>query len=164
MNSELIQQLIDVIKTHPQRYSQKTFGIEGEKPKEWVIEGSCGSPCCIAGHVMILTNHSIPNDWEWCNITDFTWKEHIHMEIEKHATAELGITIDQGNALFRSMWSNEWKKETGPLPLVEIIRSDEPYFRPNHSQAIQVLDRLLNYGFSHFTYDEYYTEKERDNE
>ena len=157
MNDELIQQLIDVIKTHPKRYDQDSFGVESEIPRKWVIEGSCGSPCCIASHVMILTNNNNPNEWGWFKVTDYTWKNEMCMRLEEGATEKLGITRDQGNALFCSMWSTKWKnKETGPLPLVKVLMSYEPRFKPNSSQAIQVLELLLQYGFSHSTFEEYY--------
>ena len=167
MNDELIEQLIEVVTEHPKRYTQDSFGIIGHSYEDWVIEGSCGSPCCIAGHVMILTGNETPCKWDWGTLDPEDWLIEVYNELKGNASNELGITRNQGLALFASVWPRVWvDDDNGPLPLVDVnySQTDEKLYSPTAEDAIKVLDRLLHYGFSHSTFEEYYRERERDNE
>ena len=166
MNSELIEQLIEVITDHPKRYTQDSFGVEGDHYENWVIEGSCDSPCCIAGHVMILANKQTPRKWDGGTLGPGDWLSDMYNELKYNASKELGITWDQGLALFSSHWPLAWLDGDGPLPLVDLycLQPYESLYSPIAEDAIKVIDRLLHYGFSHPTYEEYYREKESDNE
>ena len=168
MNDELIEQLIEVVTKYPKRYAQDTFGVEGgHRYKDWVINGSCDSPCCIAGHVMILTGNRIPCKWDWGTLGQADWLSvEMYNKLKDNASKELGITRDQGLALFSSRWPRVWIDGNGPLPLARAgyLQTDERVYSPTAEDAIKVLDRLLHYGFSHPTFEEYHRERERDNE
>ena len=158
MNEELIQQLIDVIEYEPERFDQNSFGVRGQHINEWVITATCESPACIAGHVMILTNNMKPKHWDWLTVSEDTRIIDMYDSLEIGATRELGLTHNQGVVLFRSEWPCQWIDGIkDPLQLIDVAGDKkEGVFDPTAEEAVQVLKRLLEYGFSHETFYAYY--------
>ena len=162
MNRELIERLIDTLEKHPDRYAQGEFGVYGEAPHEWLIVSDCGTPGCIAGHVMVLEGLANPSEGDWFEIKEDQWLSDLYMGIEVEAGRRLGITEDQHHSLFRSAWPKDWLvKEEKPLPLQDPIRMFScNTHEPTTEGAIHVLQRMLKHGFSHETHREYYEEND----
>lgn len=158
MNRELIQQLIGVIEYEPEHFDQNSFGVKGKHIEEWVITATCDSPACIAGHVMVLTNNMKPKHWSWFNVSEEVWITDMYYSLEIGATRELGLTYNQGTALFRSEWPRQWVDGIkDPLQLIDVANDKrEGVIEPTAEEAVQVLNRLLEYGFSHETFYAYY--------
>ena len=82
-------------------------------------------------------------------------KEQAEIEIRIRAQRKLGLSRDQAYALFAAHWPVIWLEgKSDPLPLIDHITFSNK-FRPNPKQAVKVLRRLLNYGFSHLTFTDY---------
>ena len=158
MNNELVGRLIGVLEEHPKWYNQESFGVLNEdEPEDWIIEGSCRSPCCIAGHVMVLTGEEVPSEWGDYPVYWGSYIVDMLNELKERASKRLGITFDQGASLFASDWNSDWVDEVeGPLPLIPLsYLTCDKRFTPEPEQAVKVLKRMLNHGFDEASYDDW---------
>lgn len=99
MNIELFKQAVDKVRAHPEEWDQEWF----ER-----AENPCGTACCIAGHVVEISN-VVPTvktediDYSWA--TEYQhFSEAFDGSVPGLARRLLGITVEQARWLF------DWKR------------------------------------------------------
>lgn len=138
MNKELFKQIQDSIEKEPAHYDQENYGetvknAHGHRK----MTVSCGTPGCIAGHALALSGLWIEDEW---------------MPLSDAAMMELDISRAEAFWLFDTKWPESWLENVSePLAIGEYGESE---VTPSPQDAIKVIDRIINYGFTDISDEE----------
>ena len=132
MNVELLKKVRDAIEMEPDMYTQDSWGLASYLYNDFSPMLTCNTPGCIAGHVIV---HGDPT--RAMGIMDGD------THISDIARELLGISSQQRDYLFDAKWPVAWARYAeGPVPLYGYQQH-----RPSTSEAVQLLNRLIEYGF-----------------
>ena len=128
-NKLLFKQVRDAIEMEPSVFDQTLWGNEHEYAGNSVLIG-CNTPACIAGHACFLSGYAITDG----------------LNMSGTARKELELSTLESEVLFSGCWPNSWyKEENKPLPIHD--SGGKCIVPPTVVEAINVLTRLINYGF-----------------
>ena len=131
MNVELLKKVRDAIEMEPDMYTQSRYGVEDYLKKHGAIFLDCDTPGCIAGHAIV---HGDPIGAR--NMMDGdTYVAEIAQRL-------LGLTQTEREFLFDARWPFSWIEGDGEVPL----RGNRMHI-PSSEEAVQLLNRLIEYGF-----------------
>jgi len=92
VNVPLLRKALEHITAHPEEWDQT----------QWAQQTSCGTACCVAGHVALMTGHEI--DFGRVDVySEMVTHTTTGRYIEDVARYELGLTSDQSRILFDEM-------------------------------------------------------------
>lgn len=131
MNKELFKQVQNAIEKEPAHYDQQDYGRDTTNTHgHRGIAIGCGTPGCIAGHALAISGLWIEDEW---------------VTISDAARMQLGISNKEAFWLFDATWPVSWFEDSSEP--IAIGRYGERELAPSPQDAIEVIDRIINYGF-----------------
>ena len=159
INSEAFEEVANWMEKHPFGYEQSTFGIRKDHNGIAYVELTCGSPCCVAGHLAALSGYdSSKGLTPQINLEEVVESYDPELDIDLSLSRNTsilmavaqrngGLSDDQKSILFGGGWPSEWfDEEESPLymPLNGLHNFNR---NPDLVGAIMVLRRIAKHGF-----------------
>ena len=159
INSAAFREVADRIEVSPSAYDQTTFGIRRDLDNIPYVELSCGTPCCVAGHLAALSDYAHTANPKPRIVIDEKLITNYDSEIDLEcfgdsavvmqiAMVSGGLSNDQREVLFGGMWPERWLDEDRkPLFMPPGGHVSPHSFRPDAGDAVFVLRRIAKFGF-----------------
>ena len=158
INSEAFEEVANWIEKFPSGYMQDTFGIHYDHNNDTCVELTCGTPCCVAGHLAALSDYDSSKGLHpRINLERIVESYDPELDIDLSVNNYNGILVaiaqrngglsdNQKEILFSGGWPSEWF-DGNESPLYMPPDGFSYNRQPNVVDAVKVLRRIAEYGF-----------------